>query len=68
MLGAPLWPDADLPGWIYLMVAPLAMLGTTLGKMLLDRMNDGQFKSWSRYILFTLGAILIWQGLSLLFG
>ncbi len=31
-------------------------------------MNDGQFKSWSRYILFTLGAILIWQGLSLLFG
>jgi cytochrome c biogenesis protein CcdA len=44
------------------MVAPLAMLGTTLGKLVLDRMNDGQFKNWSRNILFVLGALLIWQG------
>lgn len=67
VLAAHLLPAADLPWWIYPMVVPLAMLGTTLGKMVLDRMNDGQFRSWSRNILFVLGALLIWQGLSLLF-
>ena len=44
------------------------MIGTTLGKMVLDRMQDGHFKTWSRYILIVLGALLIWQGLSLLLG
>lgn len=68
VLAAHLLPAAGLSWWIYVMVAPLAMLGTTFGKMLLDRMNDGQFKSWSRYILFVLGALLIWRGLSLLLG
>lgn len=68
ILAAHLLPDADLPWWIYVMVAPLAMLGTTFGKMLLDRMNDGQFKNWSRYILFVLGTILIIRGLMLLAG
>lgn len=66
VLAAHLLPPADLPWWVYVMVAPLAMLGTTLGKMVLDRMNDGQFRSWSRNILFVLGALLIWQGLVLL--
>ncbi|WP_339834506.1 TSUP family transporter [uncultured Parvibaculum sp.] len=68
VLAAHLLPEAGLPWWVYVMVAPLAMLGTTFGKMLLDRMNDGQFKSWSRYILFVLGAILIGRGLMLLVG
>lgn len=68
VLAAHLLPDADLPWWIYVMAPPLAMLGTTFGKMALDRINDGQFKSWSRYILFVLGAILLWQGVSLLVG
>lgn len=65
VLAAHLLPSADLPWWIYLMVVPLAMLGTTVGKMVLDRMSDGQFRNWSRNILFVLGALLIWQGLSL---
>lgn len=68
VLAAHLLPDADLPWWTYVMVAPLAMLGTTLGKMALDRMNDGQFKSWSRIILMVLGTILIARGLALLVG
>jgi uncharacterized membrane protein YfcA len=66
LLAAHLLPEADLPWWVYVMVAPLAMLGTTLGKMVLDRMNDGHFRIWSRNILFVLGAILIWQGIGLL--
>src|SRR5690606_12975678 len=61
-------PGADLRLWLHVIVAPLAMLGTTLGKMVLDRMQDGHFKTWSRYILIVLGALLIWQGLSLLLG
>ncbi|MGB6085322.1 TSUP family transporter [Parvibaculum sp.] len=65
VLAAHLLPSADLPRWIYLMVVPLAMLGTTVGKMVLDSMSDGQFRNWSRNILFVLGALLIWQGLSL---
>lgn len=66
VLAAHLLPDADIPWWVYVMVAPLAMLGTTFGKMLLDRMNDGQFKNWSRYILYVLGTVLIVRGLMLL--
>ncbi|MBX3505241.1 MAG: TSUP family transporter [Parvibaculum sp.] len=68
LLAAHLLPEAGLPWWIYVMVAPLAMLGTTLGKMVLDRMSDGHFRIWSRNILFVLGAILIWEGLGELLG
>lgn len=68
VLAAHLLPAANLPWWIYVMVAPLAMLGTTLGKMALDRMDDKKFKSWSRIILMVLGTILIVRGMMILVG
>lgn len=68
VLAAHLLPPNDLPWWVFVMVAPFVMAGTTLGKILLDRMDDSQFKSWSRIILYVMGAILIVQGLRLAFG
>ena len=68
VLASHLLPPANLPWWIYVMVAPLAMIGTTLGKLLLDRMNDTQFKRWSRWLLYAIGSVLIMRGMMLVVG
>jgi len=68
VLAAHLLPAAELEWWVYVIVVPLAMLGATLGKMVLDKMNDGQFQKWSKVILLVLGVVLMWQGLELLFA
>ncbi len=57
---------ASLPWWLYLMVIPCAMLGTTLGTKVLDRISDTNFRKWSQWIILTLGAICITRGVSLL--
>ncbi len=59
---------ASLPWWIYALVVPLSMAGTTAGKRVLDRMTDGHFRLWSRRITLAIGAVLIWRGLTLLFA
>lgn len=68
VLAANLLPPADLPWWVFVVVAPIAMAGTTLGKMMLDRMDDTQFKKWSRTILYVIGTILIIRGVMLWLG
>lgn len=68
VLASHLLPPANLPWWLYAMVAPFAILGTTLGKMLLDRMHDTQFKQWSRWLLYAIGCVLILRGLMLVTG
>jgi uncharacterized membrane protein YfcA len=68
VLASHLLPPANLPWWLYAMVAPFAVLGTTLGKTLLDRMHDTQFKQWSRWLLYAIGSVLILRGLMLVTG
>lgn len=57
-----------LPWWIYVLVVPASMAGTTAGKWMLDRMTDGHFRLWSRRITLAIGAVLLWRGLALLFA
>ena len=57
-----------LPWWAYAMVIPLAMIGTALGKQALDRMTDGHFRRWSRWIVLGLGAVFLARGIALLIG
>lgn len=56
---------SQLPWWVFLMVIPCAMLGTTLGTKILDRMSDVNFRRWSQWIVLTLGGICILRGLYL---
>ncbi|MEQ9519281.1 MAG: sulfite exporter TauE/SafE family protein [Parvibaculum sp.] len=57
---------ALLPWWVFLMVIPCAMLGTTLGTRILDRLSDVNFRRWSQWIVLILGSICILRGLYLL--
>ncbi|MGE4371102.1 MAG: TSUP family transporter [Burkholderiaceae bacterium] len=52
---------------IALVIAVLAaMTGTTLGKIVLDRMNDVQFRRWTQGIVLTVGTVYLVQGVYLL--
>jgi cytochrome c biogenesis protein CcdA len=42
------------------------MLGTTVGKRLLDRMTDTNFRKWSQRITLAIGSVLLVQGVMLL--
>jgi len=57
---------ALLPWWIYLLVMPCAMLGTTLGTRVLDRMSDVNFRRWSQWIVLALGTVCILRGIYLI--
>lgn len=53
------------PYWL-LVAAPLAILGTTLGTRVLERMSDVQFRNWTKWIVTSIGAIYVIRGLVLL--
>lgn len=59
---------ASVPWWVFLMVVPLAMLGTTLGKKVLDQMSDTNFRKWSQWVVLTIGAVFIARGLWMLYA
>ena len=49
--------------WPLLVVcAALAVLGTTLAKTTLDRITDRQFRTWTKWIVLSIGAIFLFQG------
>jgi uncharacterized membrane protein YfcA len=57
--GAPLIAGGgrDLPPWyVFALAVPLSMLGTVAGGRILDRMNDVDFKRWTRWIVTAVGA------------
>jgi len=47
--------DAFLPWWVYGLCVVTAMLGTTLAKGVLHRMDDAQFRRWSQWVLNAIG-------------
>jgi uncharacterized protein len=53
---------STLPWWLYVMVVPCAMLGTTLGTKVLDKISDTNFRRWSQWIVLTLGGICFARG------
>lgn len=67
--GAPLaWAgqsDALPPLWVFALAIPLSMLGTMAGGWVLDRMTDGDFKRWTRWIVTAIGLFYLWKSISL---
>ena len=57
------WPEPDF----LLVLIILSMVGTTLGKRVLDIIDDKFFFRWTQIIVLSIGAIFIVRGLSLLF-
>lgn len=59
---------AGIPWWVFFAMAPFAMLGTVLGKQVLDRLSDTQFRKWSQAVVLAIGSVLIVRGLLLVFA
>jgi len=59
----------DSIGWsTVLLCIPVAVLGAWLGKFVLDRMSDVQFRNWTRMIVTCIGIAYFIQGTSALLG
>ena len=47
------------PWWLFAIAIPLSMTGTTLGKRVLERMNDDGFRKWMKGLVTAIGAVLL---------
>ena len=52
----------DVPLWVYVMAAGLAICGTTLAKPVLHRFSNEAFQRWSRRLVLGIGGIYLVQG------
>ncbi len=55
-----------VPPWLYPVVAALALVGTRLGRALLDRIDEAGFRRWSGRIVVGLGAFYVARGVAAL--
>jgi uncharacterized protein len=52
----------EVPLWVYVMAAGLAVCGTTLAKPVLHRFSNEAFQMWSRRLVLGIGGIYLVQG------
>ncbi len=53
------------PWWLIAAAIPLSMLGTTLGKRVLERMNDHGFRKWIKGLVTAIGVVLLMRAAGL---
>ena len=53
------------PWWMFAIAVPLSMAGTVVGGRILDRMNDVDFKSWTKWIVTAIGCVYLVQAAQL---
>ena len=66
--GTPLLINSDQgmpPWWMFALAIPLSMAGTVVGGRILDRMNDVDFKRWTKWIVTGVGAVYLIQAAQL---
>lgn len=54
--------------WLLAMAVACSMIGTSLGKFLLDKLSDKQFRVWSNRLITVLASYYVGYGLALLAG
>ena len=54
----------EVPVWIYVMCAALAVCGTTLAKPVLHRFSNNAFQIWSRRLVLAVGTVYLAQGVA----
>ena len=47
------------PLWLFVAAIPLSMLGTRLGKVILERMSDVNFRKWMKGLVTAIGCVLL---------
>jgi len=52
--------------WTGAMMVLLAVVGTSLSRTVLERMNDASFRRWTRWTVLTLGVFYVADGITLL--
>jgi hypothetical protein len=55
--------DGGLSPWLVAMMIGLALLGTSLSRSVLERINDASFRLWTRWTVLVLGALYLANGL-----
>lgn len=53
---------ATLPWWIFAGVVMAALIGNWLGKIVVDRLHDEQFRRYGRYAIMGVGVVYIGKG------
>ncbi len=53
------------PWWLFAAAIPLSALGTTLGKRVLERMNDVNFRKWMKGLVTAIGVVLLMRAAGL---
>jgi uncharacterized membrane protein YfcA len=54
--------DPSFPLWAFVPAMLLAIFGTMLAPLMLDRMTDESFRQWTRRLIFAIGAIYLLRG------
>jgi len=62
LLGTPEGAEAFPPLWALAAIIPLSLLGTWLGGLVLERMTDANFRTWTKWIVTATGAVYLIQG------
>lgn len=58
--------SVEIPWWVFAAAIALAMLGTTLAGTALDRMSEGDFRRYSRWLIQSVAIALLGRGIWLL--
>lgn len=53
------------PLWAFAAIVPLSLFGTWLGGLVLERMTDANFRTWTKWIVTATGAVYLFQGVTL---
>jgi uncharacterized membrane protein YfcA len=53
------------PLWAFAVIVPLSLFGTWLGGLVLERMTDANFRTWTKWIVTAMGVIYLAQGIAL---
>ena len=56
--------DANFPPfWMFAAVVPLSLVGTWVGGLVLDRMTDANFRTWTKWLVTATGLVYLARGL-----
>ena len=66
--GALIEQAGSVEPWVLVMAVGASMLGTSLGKQILERLSDAQFRTWAGRLITVLGLYYVGYGLVLLTG
>lgn len=56
------------PWWVFAFAVPLSMLGTTVGGLILARIDDVAFKRWARWVVTAIGVLYLFWAAQLFMG